>query len=111
MGELLTQRIAKEHLMPVQIPGNADRPTDSLQYKGAEAEDGIGEKPTPRKRSDQRADLAAFLKVPADLPDVRVNTCDPISPEDSGYYQGQGRLVRDRAVRRMGQSVIVVSHL
>ena len=46
-GEVPTQRVAKEHLMPVQIPGNAGRLADSLQDERAEAEDGIGEEPTP----------------------------------------------------------------
>jgi len=46
-GEVLPQRIAKEHLMPVQIPGHAGQPANSLEDERAEAEDGKGEKPTP----------------------------------------------------------------
>ena len=39
-GQVPTQRVANEHLMPVQIPCNAGRLADPLQDKRTEAEDG-----------------------------------------------------------------------
>jgi hypothetical protein len=81
--------------MPVQIPGNACRRAASIQYERAEAENGSGECPAPRERGDERAGRAAFPKVSAQLPDVRVDACDAVPSEDGGDHYRQGSLARE----------------
>jgi hypothetical protein len=48
LGEAPTQRVAKKHLMPVPIPGDACRSAASLQC-AADSESGVRERPAPTR--------------------------------------------------------------
>ena len=91
-GKAAAQRFTKENLVPVPIPGDVSRPPVSLQPEATEAENGYRQRPTPRERGDEHAGGTAFLKVPAHLPDVRVDTCDAVPSEDGGDHYWQGSL-------------------
>lgn len=62
-AEALAQSVAKEHLMPVPVPGDVSRSAAPLKDKAAEAEDGDGERPAPRERCDKRSGLTARLEI------------------------------------------------
>src|SRR5262249_17779059 len=63
LGEASAQRVVEEHFMPVPIPGDASGSATSVEGE-AEAENGCGERPTPRERCDERSGHTAFLKIP-----------------------------------------------
>jgi hypothetical protein len=63
-GEELAQRVVKEHLVPMPIPGDARGLTASLHY-AAQAKDRYGQRPTPGERCDQGGGSTAFIGKPA----------------------------------------------
>jgi hypothetical protein len=74
-GEVSTQRIAKEHLMPMPMPDDAGGSAESRQNE-AGAENGYRERPAPRERREKRGGHATTLEILPKLPDVCVNARD-----------------------------------
>ena len=62
LGQGPAQRIPKERLVPVPVPGHARCSTASFQRE-PEAEDRYGKRAAPRERRDECGGRAAFLEV------------------------------------------------
>jgi hypothetical protein len=105
-SQVPAQRLAKEHFVPVAVPGDT-RGTAASSQRQPDTENGNGEHPSPRERCQERR--TGFRKIAAQLLDVRLNARAAFLSQDGRDYQWRGRLMRQFRVRAI-RSAIVFPH-